>query len=139
MASAALTHWKEKVSRLQQSNKRAREKVGETMAEVFRTAEVGGSSYAFGYMRGRATDVNAWKIGSVPWELAAAAAMKALALMGVGKGMESHLNAFGDGALAAFSTIEGLRHGRKSKGGTGSLSLSGGEGLTPEDLAKISE
>lgn len=130
----SLAKLQSRIQTLQASNKRAREKVGETMENVLHAAESTGTAYALGYLRGKADNPNKFELVSgVPTDLSVAAGAHLMALMGVGKGMESHLAAIGNGALASYAVVQGMRHGRKAQGG-GSLTLEGDMGISPDDL-----
>lgn len=116
-----------------------------TVEKVIRTAEVGGTAFAIGVLNGKTGGV---EIMGVPLELGAGIALNVLSYMGAAGKMSDHVGNVGDGALASFATMEGVKIGlqwaQKSGGGQGSLpsgaapslpAANAGVGLTPAEVA----
>ena len=116
-----------------------------TVEKVIRTAEVGGTAFAIGVLNGKTGGV---EIMGVPLELGAGIALNVLSYMGAAGKMSDHVGNVGDGALASFATMEGVKIGlqwaQKSGGGQSALpqgaqaSLpppTAGVGLTPAEVA----
>ena len=116
-----------------------------TVEKVVRTAEVGGTAFAVGVLNGKTGGV---EIMGVPLELGAGIALNVLSYMGAAGKMSDHVGNIGDGALASFATMEGVKIGlqwaQKSGGGQGALpggsapglpAPSAGVGLTPAEVA----
>lgn len=116
-----------------------------TVEKVIRTAEVGGTAFAIGVLNGKTGGV---EIMGVPLELGAGIALNVLSYMGAAGKMSDHVGNVGDGALASFATMEGVKIGlqwaQKSGGGQGALPsgaapslppASAGVGLTPAEVA----
>lgn len=138
---------REKVARLQHSTKKARQKAGEVVQEVVRTAEVGGAAFALAYIDGKRAREGKphLDIFGVPGTLAVGVGAKVAALMGVG-GAEEHVKAIGDGALAAYFANVGFTAGQtgalpffKPAGAIGPTPSVKGAALTAEDLARLAE
>lgn len=115
MASMSLVRARDTISRLQQSTKRAREKAGELVESTVTAAEVSGTAFAIGYWEGRIDKAEDFEVFGVPIPLAAGLAAHMFSLFGVGRGMEGHLRAVGNGALAAHLNGVGRRLGGKAK------------------------
>jgi hypothetical protein len=131
---------------LQASTKRARENAGQVVNHVVRTGEVAGTAFGLGVVQGR---TGGMAFFGVPLELGLGVGAHAFALLGVGRGAETHLAAVGDGALAAYFGTMGRGVGKTMKGGAVSGSKQAGRGLPPrsqemqgealteEDLAEL--
>lgn len=117
--------------------------------KLVRTAEVGGTAFAVGVLNGKTGGV---EVVGVPLELGAGVALNILSYMGAAGKMSDHLGNIGDGALAAFGTMEGVKIGlewrRKSEGGTAPAKAepakelpapTKGVTLTPEEVAHAAE
>lgn len=89
----------QQIQSLRMGTRRARQKAGEVTEKLVRTAEIGGTSFGFGFLNGRQGGV---ELFGVPIELAVGIGANLFAMMGVGRGMETHLASVGDGALAAY-------------------------------------
>lgn len=150
MSSTALVKARDHIMRLQAATKRAREKTAEVMENVITSAETVGTSFAFGLWEGRITDSKQFELGGIPIPLLAGVSAHAFALLGVGRGMEDHLRAIGNGALASHLNGIGRRVGSQSKikksSVRGELNASDsrtspiprrGTGITEADLANM--
>jgi len=126
MSMQALAKYREKISRLQASTKRVREKAGETVEHAVRLGECALTGFGIGYAKGKFPTFNEG-IGGVPGDLLLAITAHALAFMGIG-GAESHLRAVGDASIATFAQSKGV-HAAKS-----SVTMSG-ESLNSGDVA----
>lgn len=138
------------------STLRMRQKARAGVETVLRTGEVCATSFVFGAVKGR-TGKNP-EIAGVPVDLAAGIFGHALAMFGIGGGMDTHLRGFADGALSSFAHTQGAAIGANmaSKAGVSgyptpeisggvypeiagyedptSEEMAGGYGLTEEDL-----
>lgn len=114
-----------------------------TVEKVVRTAEVGGTAFAIGVLNGKTGGV---EIMGVPLELGAGVALNVLSYLGAAGKMSDHLGNVGDGALASFAAMEGVKIGvqwaQKSGGaaqgalsGSGTPAITKGVTLTPEEVA----
>jgi hypothetical protein len=113
-----------------------------TVEKVVRTAEVGGTAFAVGILNGKTGGV---EIMGVPLELGAGLALNVLSYMGAAGKMSDHLGNVGDGALASFATMEGVKIGLQwaQKSGSpqqalpaaGTPAITKGVTLTPEEVA----
>jgi hypothetical protein len=116
-----------------------------TVEKVIRTAEVGGTAFAIGVLNGKTGGV---EIMGVPLELGAGIALNVLSYMGAAGKMSDHVGNVGDGALASFATMEGVKIGlqwAQKSGGQGALSggsapalpaPAAGIGLTAAEVAQ---
>lgn len=121
--------------------------------KLVRTAEVGGTAFAVGILNGKT--IRGVEVVGVPLELAAGVALNILSYMGAAGKMSDHLGNIGDGALAAFGTMEGVKIGlewrKKSEGGASPAKAEPAEPakelpaptkgvtLTPEEVAHAAE
>jgi hypothetical protein len=80
--------------------------------KIVRTAEVGGTAFAVGILNGKTGGV---EVMGVPLELGAGVALNILSYMGAAGKMSDHLGNVGDGALASFATMEGVKIGLEWK------------------------
>jgi hypothetical protein len=115
-----------------------------TVEKVVRTAEVGGTAFAIGVLNGKTGGV---EVMGVPLELGAGIALNVLSYMGAAGKMSDHLGNVGDGAIASFATMEGVKVGLQwaAKSGGGGGQMGGGSkqnlpppqgvGLTPEEVS----
>lgn len=113
--AAGLMKLRDQVVRLQASTRRAREKAGEVMDHTLTAAETIGTSFAFGLWEGRISDPKHFELAGMPVPLVAGIAAHAFALLGVGRGMESHFHSVGNGALSAHLNGLGRRMGEEWK------------------------
>lgn len=115
-----------------------------TTEKVIRTAEVGGTAFAFGVLQGRTRGV---EIMGVPVELIAGIGLNLGGYFGVAGKMSDHLNNVGDGALAAYLVLMGQGVGAEwhekdvSKGGKKQVKGTAVKGnlsghLTPDEIAQ---
>src|SRR5277367_5738412 len=113
-----------------------------TVEKVVRTAEVGGTAFAIGVLNGKTGGV---EVMGVPLELGAGIALNVLSYMGAAGRMSDHLGNVGDGAIASFATMEGVKIGLQwaaksggGGGGGGQKHVSAGAqqfSLTPEEVS----
>ena len=128
MSMQALAKYREKISRLQASTRRVREKAGETVEHAVRVGECAATGFAIGYAKAKFPNFQTGLVAGLPGDLLVAVVAHTLAFMGIG-GAESHLRAVGDAAIATFAQTKGAS---MAKGGAASLS---GESLDKGDLA----
>jgi hypothetical protein len=138
-----------KMARLHGATSKMRAKAGETMETMVRSGEIAATSFALGVVHTRFADAGNRPpmVFGVPVELLGGVAAHAFALMGVGRGMESHMRAVGDGALAVYFSTVGRGVGKQMKSGapllegfkSSNLIAGSGAPLTAEDYAKIAE
>jgi len=132
-AGARLQSLKNRIEKIKTHTEKVTEK-------VIRTATVGGTAFGVGLLNGKTGGV---EVMGVPLELGAGLALNVLGYMGAAGKMSDHLGNIGDGALASFAAMEGVKVGmqwaQKSAGG-GALSggstptLTKGVSLTPEEV-----
>ena len=162
MASSALSHYKNKIEHFRKATARAREKAGEMTESVLSIAETAGTAFAVGYFAGgidktqdeinkAAGKGSAFELFGVPYPLLLGIGAHAFALMGVGRGMESHLKNVGTGALSAhlFTIGYNMKVKYPGEGKTavnkiiaGDVDMLGaasreGAGVTEQDLAAL--
>lgn len=134
MASAALARAQKKIVSLQQSTRKAREKAGEVLENTLTAAETVGTAFAFGVWEGRVDKPEDFEIMGIPMPLFAGVGLQALALFGVGRGMEGHMRALGNGALSAHMNGIGRRMGSEMKA-RGGISGTAPRGSIPSNTA----
>lgn len=89
-----------------------REKGQEQLGHVLQTAEIGAASFGFAFARGKMGDENGdLDVAGIPVSLGAAVALHGLGFMGVFGKHDEHAHNLGDGALAEYATVQGLRMG----------------------------
>ncbi len=115
----SLTKARDAVQRMKASSARARKKAGETMETVVRTAEVSGTAFGLGILQARSGDPEGIKVAGVNLNLGIGLGAHLFGLLGVGRGMESHLKAVGDGALGVYAFTAGLGVGGDMISGEG--------------------
>lgn len=90
-----------------------KEKGQETLGSVLQTVEVGGTAFAFGFMRGKMGDTNGdLDVVGVPASLGTGILMHGLGFMGVFGKHSEHAHNVGDGAIAEYAAVQGMRMGR---------------------------
>ena len=97
------------------SLKRAREKAQETMGEVVQTLEAGSAAFGFGWARGRYAQDGELEVFGVPIDLATGLGLKALSFAEQFDRYDSDASAFGQGALDAWLTAQGVRFGMEAR------------------------
>jgi hypothetical protein len=139
------------VARYQAATKRAREKAGEVTEQALQAAETVGTAFGFGVFEGRLQNPADFELAGVPIPLLLGVGAHAAAFLGVGRNMEPHLHAIGNGALAAHLNGLGRKMGSEMKTKAGSPKISGvdvsgalppagvrqGTGITEADLAAL--
>lgn len=136
----SLSRAREKIESLQRSTARARKKAGEMMEDALTAAETSGAAFALGVWEGSVSDPKQFEFFGVPAPLAIGLGAHAMAAFGVGRGMESHFKAFGNGALAAGAFGAGRMFAAKRKGASavrGEIAGMRGVGVTAADLAAL--
>ena len=131
-STASLTRMRDQLARAQARTRNARQKAGETVAAIVRTGEIGASAFAFSALKTK-FGAEKMKIGGLPIELGVTLGTHALALMGIGNNMESHLIAIGDGAFACWAVDKGKESGARwgISGYGGELPRSAGMPIAP--------
>lgn len=108
----------EKIARLHKSTARAREKAGELMENVLLTTETVGTGFLFGFLEGRVENPDQFEIvKGVPYPLAVGVTAKLFSVLGVGRGMETHMNAVANGALTSHFNGVGRQMGKRVRTG----------------------
>lgn len=138
------------IARYKAATMRAREKAGEITAEALTAAETVGTAFGFGVFEGRLTNPADFEFAGIPIPLGLGIAAHAAAFLGVGRNMEPHLHAIGNGALASHLNGLGRKMGSdmKAKAGGAPVKLSGvdvsgalpptrGTGITEADLLSL--
>lgn len=154
--------------KLQTAQKRVekiREVADEKVAVVIKTSETAGAALLGGVLIGKgAQDPTSFmnNVFGIPTTLAAAVALHASGLVGIGGDNAGHLHAIGDGLLASFLTQFGMQIGGNYKPGVslvdavkkatepggspsvngfvrGSLAEVSGQRLTEEELAALNK
>jgi hypothetical protein len=89
-----------------------KEKGQEQLGHVLQTAEVGATAFGFGFARGKMGDAEGnLDIAGMPTSLVAAVGMHGLGFMGVFGKHSEHAHNIGDGALAEYAAVQGMRMG----------------------------
>jgi hypothetical protein len=144
MASQGLARMRHQVERFKMATKNARAKAGEVTEALLTLGETAGTAFAFGYYEGAVTSPKQFEFFGVPAPLLAGLGAHAFALLGVGRGMDEHLRAIGNGALASHLNGIGRQMGKAHPIKTGEddspAALPAGRphvgaGLTADDLA----
>lgn len=106
------------------------------VGEIVQAAEISASAFAFGAVQGRYGPVS---VVGIPVDLGAAAVLHLAGFVGLAGKASEHLHAFADGALASyfFTLGRGVGSDLKLKA-SGAKTAVSGEGLTDEDLARLS-
>lgn len=95
-----IINFKQRVDRMTTKAKNIIERSKQTMETVVTTTEVSAASFLFGLAQGKFGGI---QIVGVPLDLLAGIGLHIMAFSGVGgKNSQSHMHAFGDGALASF-------------------------------------
>lgn len=103
---------KEQYEKLKARVASMKEKGQEALGHVLQTVEVGGTSFAFGFMRGKMGDQNGdLDVVGVPASLGTGAAMHVLGFLGIFGKHSEHAHNIGDGAIAEYGAVAGMRLG----------------------------
>lgn len=106
-----------------------KEKGQEALGSVLQSAEVGGSAFAFGYMRGRMGDDNGeFDVVGIPASLGAAVAFHGMGFLGLFGKHSEHAHNLGDGALAEYAAVAGMRMGNAKSSNPGVKRIAGTSG-----------
>lgn len=136
-----LNRAQERLVSLRNRIERAKKEAEKTAEKFVRSAEVGGTAFAFGVVQGRTGGV---EVVGVPIDLAVGVGLNIAGYMGAAGKMSDHLNNVGDGALAAYLTTMGQGVGKewakdkakKELDGKPTPAVTDGRrGLTPEEIA----
>lgn len=113
MALQVASHVHGVLSNMHRAHGRTRsalEKMHQVTRTAVRTAEVGGTAFAFGMLQGR-LPASKQKVMGVDIGLGSAVALHVLAYAGIGGDYAGHLHAIGDGALASYLCTQGIKMG----------------------------
>lgn len=103
-----------------------KEKGQETLGSVLQTVEVGGTAFAFGFMRGKMGDQNGdLDVVGVPASLGAGLALHGLGFLGVFGKHSEHAHNLGDGAIAEYGAVQGMRMGAARSDFSGQRRIAG--------------
>lgn len=103
---------KEQYEKLKARVASMKEKGQEALGHVLQTVEVGGTSFAFGFMRGKMGDQNGdLDVVGVPASLGTAVGMHVLGFLGIFGKHSEHAHNIGDGAVAEYAAVAGMRLG----------------------------
>lgn len=108
----SLSKLQQQVHRLKAQTRNAREKAGETMNHIVRTAEISGVAFGAGVLRARMGDAR-FAIAGVPLDLGVGLGAHLACLLGTGA--DTHFAAVGDGALAHYMARLGMQIGGKGR------------------------
>lgn len=108
-----------KYERLKARVETLKEKGQEALGSVLQTAEVGGTAFAFGFMRGKMADQDGnLDVVGIPASLGSSIGLHALGFLGVFGKHSEHAHNLGDGALAEYATVAGMRMGTRNEDGS---------------------
>lgn len=103
-----------------------KEKGQEQLGHVLQTAEVGATAFGFGFARGKMGDAEGnLDIAGMPASLVAAVGMHGLGFMGVFGKHSEHAHNIGDGALAEYAAVQGMRMGAARSEHAGTRRIAG--------------
>lgn len=89
-----------------------KEKGTEQLGHVLQSAEVGATAFGFGFLRGKMGDAEGnLDLAGMPASLVTAVGMHGLGFMGVFGKHSEHAHNIGDGALAEYAAVQGMRMG----------------------------
>ena len=128
----------DQAKRLKESAKRTREQAGETIERVVASVEVGSAAFVLGIIQGRWGPLENWPISL---DLSLALGLNLAGFMGFGGARWApHLNNFGNGALASWTSTTGRGIGLTMKAKTMTPGISGahaGAALSDKDLDEM--
>ena len=136
ISTTDLVTLQKKAVSLQAATRRAREKAGEITERLVSSGETGAAALGFGYLSGRAGE-KPFEVAGVPIDLGSGIVALLLATMGIGRGMESHLTALGNGAIGCYLTKLGYKAGLKVTAASGPMKILQGEALSDETMADL--
>jgi hypothetical protein len=121
---------KEQYEKLKARVASMKEKGQEALGHVLQTVEVGGTAFAFGFMRGKMGDQNGdLDVVGVPASLGTGAAMHVLGFLGIFGKHSEHAHNIGDGALAEYGAVAGMRLGAEKSDFAGQRRIAGRRGV----------
>ncbi len=89
-----------------------KEKGQEQMGHMLQAVEIGATAFGFGFMRGKMGDENGeLDVAGIPASLGSAIALHVLGFAGVFGKHGEHAHNIGDGALAEYAAVQGMRMG----------------------------
>lgn len=135
ISKASLVKAHDRAQSLQKRLANVRKQAEHTVEKVLRTAETGGMAFGLGFANGR---YGSTEIMGMPIELLLGAGLNIAGYLGIAGKHSDHLNALGDGALAAYGTILGVQVGSelRTKAGLPAPTKTSGSGLTAEEIAQ---
>lgn len=121
-----------KYERLKARVETLKEKGQEALGSVLQSAEVGGAAFAFGFMRGKMADTDGnLDVVGIPASLGASIALHGLGFLGVFGKHSEHAHNLGDGALAEYAAVAGMRMGNERSDNPGTKRIAGMNGRRP--------
>jgi hypothetical protein len=115
-----------KYEKLRERMARWKEQGQEQLGHVLQTAEVGAVAFGFGFMRGKMGDENGnLDVAGIPASLGSAVVLHGLGFMGVFGKHGEHAHNLGDGALAEYAVVHGMRMGAARSDFAGSRRIAG--------------
>jgi len=106
---------KEQLERLKARANSMKEKATETMGQVLQTAEIGGTAFVFGYLRGRMGDDNGdLVVAGVPVGLGTGILLHLAGFAGLFGKHDEHAHNLGDGAVSEYLAVLAMRMGAES-------------------------
>lgn len=106
-----------------------KEKSTEALGQVLQTVEVGGSAFAFGFMRGKMGDDNGeLDVVGIPASLGAGVLLHGMGFLGLFGKHSEHAHNLGDGAIAEYGAIAGMRMGNARSANPGVKRIAGTSG-----------
>jgi len=132
VSKASLTRAHERLGSLQKRLQTVRKAAEHTTEKFLRNAETGGAAFALGVMQGKTGGV---ELMGMPLELWLGAGLNLAGYFGIAGKHSDHLNALGDGALAAYLTVMGVKVGAEWKAKSAAPAVAKGARLTREEIA----
>lgn len=103
-----------------------KEKGQEQLGHVLQTAEVGATAFGFGFMRGKMGDQEGnLDVAGMPASLTTGVVMHGLGFMGVFGKHSEHAHNIGDGAIAEYAAVQGMRMGAARSDFSGQRRIAG--------------
>lgn len=103
-----------------------KEKGQEQAGHVFQALEVGGTSFGFGFLRGKMGDEDGnLDVAGIPASLGASIALHGLGFLNVFGKHSEHAHNVADGALAEYAAVQGMRLGASKSSNPGTKRIAG--------------